>query len=192
MKDLFSDLDLNRDGRLNKRELENAFRSLRMGVSADEIDQLFIRYDADRSGDIDYKEFLAILDYIPPSQQMDSSEALIVKLRQKIEDRMGSLSSGKGRLKEIFGDMDNNGDGKLSQRELYDGLERLRIGFSHADVGIIFGSVDRDRSGAIDYEVLSFIYSFIHLFIYSFIHLFIHSSLFSFKCLTNTVHHSNL
>ena len=109
------------------------------------------------------------MDYVPPSQQSggsssssagrrddreDEANRLVAKLRQKIEDRMGSLSSGKGRLKEIFGDMDNNGDGKLSQRELYDGLERLRIGFSHADVGIIFNHYDRDRSGTMEYEVI--------------------------------------
>ena len=66
---------------------------------------------------------------------------------------MGSLSSGMGRLKQIFIDIDDNGDGKLSQRELYDGLEQMRMGFTHEDVGVIFGKYEEDGKGYISYNV---------------------------------------
>ena len=153
LKSLFSDMDLNRDGRLSKREMFEAFRSLRMGITMDDIDRIFAKYDSDRSGDIDYKEFLSIIDFIPPSQQSGSAEALVARLRRQLEDKMGSLSSGMGRLKEIFSDIDDNDDGKLSQRELFDGLDRLRMNFTHEEIGVIFAKYDTDHSGKLSYEV---------------------------------------
>ena len=58
-----------------------------------------------------------------------------------------------GKLKDIFSQIDRNGDGMLTQRELFDGLDRLDMGFSHADVGVIFAKYDADNSGSISYEV---------------------------------------
>ena len=105
----------------------------------------------------DLQSFLKLLDYVTPSQQLGahSADALVARLRRQLEERMGSLSSGMGRLKQIFIDIDDNGDGKLSQRELYDGLEQMRMGFTHEDVGVIFGKYE-DRSGFISYHVSRF------------------------------------
>ena len=82
-----------------------------------------------------------------------SVDVLIEKLRSTLEQKVGSLSAGKGKLKDIFSRMDENGDGQISQRELYDRLSDLEADFTHAEVAQIFNKYDVDKSGAISYEV---------------------------------------
>ena len=60
--DLFRALDKNADGQVTRQELAEALRSLGISASRDEVDELFDRIDADRSGGIVFRELqLALL-----------------------------------------------------------------------------------------------------------------------------------
>lgn len=67
LKQVFEEIDDNDSGSLSKRELGKALEQLRVDVTSREIDLLFDRFDEDNSGELDYKEFLRLLDFRPAS-----------------------------------------------------------------------------------------------------------------------------
>ena len=52
---IFSSFDVNRDGKLSKRELSEAFYRLGVDFTPNDVYQIYDKYDRDGSGDIDYR-----------------------------------------------------------------------------------------------------------------------------------------
>ncbi len=73
IKDTFSDIDTDRSGSINKRELGKAFYVLKVDVNAREIDTLFEQFDRDGNGTLDYNEFLRLIGF-QPSESRGVSE----------------------------------------------------------------------------------------------------------------------
>lgn len=57
----------------------------------------------------------------------------------------------KGKIMEVFRDLDSDHDGKLSKSELKKGLKRLKD-FNLADVDLLMETYDNDGNGYIDYS----------------------------------------
>ena len=85
----------------------------------------------------------------PPNPAVDK---LVARLRRKLESKMGDLKMGKVKLREVFREIDVNGDGQLDQHELFNGLNKMKLGFSFAEIGIIYNYYDDDGSGTTSYD----------------------------------------
>ena len=62
-KRIFSSMDENGDGKIDKREFARAMEELRVPVGNHQIDQIFNVYDADNNGSFDYNEFLVLMEF---------------------------------------------------------------------------------------------------------------------------------
>ena len=63
VKEVFADIDADRSGSIDKRELMTAMKTLRIDVSSQEMDDLFHRYDTDGDGRLGYAEYLQLLGF---------------------------------------------------------------------------------------------------------------------------------
>jgi len=61
MRRLFRSFDRNGDGRIDKSELGTVFQELRMTVSPQEIEKMIAQADKDKTGSIDYEEFIELV-----------------------------------------------------------------------------------------------------------------------------------
>ena len=61
VKDVFSDIDRDNSGTIDKRELEQALRVLKVNTSARDVDLLFDRFDDTKRGQLDYHNYLELL-----------------------------------------------------------------------------------------------------------------------------------
>uniref|UniRef100_A0A0G4HJK7 EF-hand domain-containing protein n=1 Tax=Chromera velia CCMP2878 TaxID=1169474 RepID=A0A0G4HJK7_9ALVE len=111
-------LDLNRSRGIELWELEEAVREGVLGVDAEGLDVkvLFDAVDVDKSGSISTEELLGE----NASTLLAKPHGKVVRFRERAKAKFGSLERA---LKE----MDTDGDGALSQRELKAALQRLHL-----------------------------------------------------------------
>lgn len=58
MRSVFREFDINGDGKIDKQELDQVFQSMGKVLSPDEINRIIRMADKDRSGTLDYEEFI--------------------------------------------------------------------------------------------------------------------------------------
>jgi len=58
MRGCFREFDLNGDGSIDRTELDNVFKSAGKHFSQDELDRMISLADKDKSGTLDYEEFV--------------------------------------------------------------------------------------------------------------------------------------
>ena len=59
IKEMFSQMDTDKSGKLTAQEFRNGIRKLGIGLKSREIDQIILRVDTNQDGLINYKEFIA-------------------------------------------------------------------------------------------------------------------------------------
>jgi len=125
---IFKQLDVNGDGKLSKEEILNGYDKF-FGKSLDEndVEKMFDAVDLDKSGFIDYSEFvIASMN----EKALLTNEKLEAAFKMFDKDGSGSISSqeikevlgfGKGLSEEavngIIKQIDDNGDGEISFEE---------------------------------------------------------------------------
>jgi calcium-dependent protein kinase len=109
MEEIFAAMDKNNDGMLSKEEIKEGYEEhFGQAIDDDEIDKIFDAIDTDRSGAIDYSEFLmATMN----EQQLMSKEKL--KQAFKMFDRDGSGTISKEEIKEALGTLDEETADKM-------------------------------------------------------------------------------
>ncbi|RYH12468.1 EF-hand domain-containing protein, partial [archaeon] len=65
VKATFTEIDRNGNGKISAREFTEAMKVLEIKLNEEQLAQLFNRFDRDRSGELDYKEFLDLLGLAP-------------------------------------------------------------------------------------------------------------------------------
>ena len=63
VKEVFSDIDRNRNNLLEKKEFDDALRTLRVDLDRNDLQILYDYYDTDRNGGLDYTEFVRLLGF---------------------------------------------------------------------------------------------------------------------------------
>jgi len=58
MRSVFREFDLNGDGTIDRKELDEVFRSMGRCLSAQEVNKIISMADSDRSGTLNYEEFI--------------------------------------------------------------------------------------------------------------------------------------
>merc|ERR1719412_3193684 len=124
IKSAFRKYDTDGDGHIVRLEL----RQVMSKFSEVEVDAVFALGDADKSGGIDYQEFISLM--------VPTAPATIKKLAAQFR----SVSD----VKVAFKKFDVNKDGQISRDELKNGM-----GLSGADLDVVFALGDLDGDGEI-------------------------------------------
>ena len=128
LKDIFKAFDSNNDGTISYVELEEGIKKLHCkNISDNDIETIFTSLDTDRSGSIDYTQFLAAsLDekiYLTENRLYETFLAI---------DKDGSGKIGKNeiinilnsendeKIDELIKKIDKNGDGEIDYNEFLD------------------------------------------------------------------------
>merc|ERR1719336_448635 len=129
IKQGFSSLDKNGDGKISKQEMASA------GLSQQEVAAIFSIGDTNGDGEIDVEEFIAVM--------CPSAMAVVFKISQAVKGKEGAAA--------VFKQIDVNGDGLLSKQEMSSAMiggSRL----SKSEVDAIFKLGDVNGDGEIDME----------------------------------------
>jgi len=124
IKSAFRKWDSDGDGHISRLELRNVMSSF----SDSEVDTVFALGDMDKSGGIDYQEFISLL--VPGASQTV----------QKLSSQFKSVTD----IKAAFKRLDANGDGQICRDEMRNGM---RLG--DADLDVVFALGDLDGDGEI-------------------------------------------
>merc|ERR1712038_1551437 len=121
IKATFRKWDSDGDGHISRLELRQVMSSF----SESEVDTVFALGDMDKSGGIDYQEFISLL--VPGASQTV----------QKLSSQFKSVAD----IKAAFKRLDANGDGQICRDEMRNGM---RLGDSDLDIVFALGDLDGD------------------------------------------------
>ncbi|KAF5401359.1 hypothetical protein PHET_05066 [Paragonimus heterotremus] len=124
----FSVYDKNGDGEIDTFELTSVLRMLGKNPSPAEVAEIMKRVDKDRSGTINFPEFLAMMLQKKKYCQLDAD------------------------LRTSFQYYDKNKDGYICIEELRSVLGKHPGPLSQVDINMLIQEVDRDGDGRLNYE----------------------------------------
>ena len=127
-KNIFDMHDNNKDGNVNSLELANILKSININISDEEIKEIMTEIDLEGNGQINYEEFISILNR--REKDVDNEEELLKAF--KVFDKEGNGLININELKHIMLTVGNN----LSENEINDML----------------AEADTDMDGYINYE----------------------------------------
>ena len=118
------------------------------------MDSLYSIYDKDKSGVLEYREFASEIfgrdvGGATPSRGKATGEDLLGKLRTKLASRGARGIIG---LAKQFRIMDDNHSLSLDKFEFSKAMSDYMLGFSEGEIQTLFGYMDYDRSGLIEYD----------------------------------------
>jgi len=133
-------------------------------MSAAQFEQFFAQADADKSGDLDVNELIAVLKkrgYAGSDRQIKqyfaqcdtSGDGRISK--QEYMVAMGQIPQEnhmEATMRSVFTSFDKNGDGSIDHKELQAVFAEMGKTFSEADMKRMINLSDKDNSGTLEYE----------------------------------------
>jgi len=128
MHEIFSSFDKNGDGVLSREEIFEGYKSILGEVEATkEVDRIMKEADLDRSGSIDYNEFLIACSNRQKLLNKEKLEATFKMFdkdgsgsisAKEIKDVLGGALGGDAKLlDQIINEVDDNGDKEISLKE---------------------------------------------------------------------------
>ena len=127
-KSIFEMHDSNKDGNVNSLELANILKAININIPDEEIKEIMTEIDLEGKGEINYEEFISILNR--REKDVDNEEELLKAF--KVFDKEGNGLININELKHIMLTVGNN----LSESEINDMLTEA----------------DTDMDGYINYE----------------------------------------
>ena len=135
---VFKDFDKNGDGKLSMQEVKEGYLEHYGKIMSDEeVEQMFNAVDSDRSGFIDYSEFvvaamnenqLTTNDKLQAAFKMFDKDGSGVISPDEIKEVLsfgGSNALNKSQIDAIVKQVDENGDGEISFEEFCDMMKKL-------------------------------------------------------------------
>ena len=92
LQEAFEIFDVNKDGSISKKELENILRSLNEDPEEEEIQQLLDEVDVDGNGEIDFEEFVALMGKIHKEIDLEAEIVNAFKVFDKEENDLISIT----------------------------------------------------------------------------------------------------
>jgi calcium-dependent protein kinase len=128
MHEIFSSFDKNGDGVLSREEIFEGYKSILGEVEATkEVDRIMKEADLDKSGSIDYNEFLIACSNRQKLLNKEKLEATFKMFdkdgngsisAKEIKDTLGGALGGDAKLlDQIINEVDDNGDKEISLKE---------------------------------------------------------------------------
>lgn len=106
-----------------------------------------------------YSEFLDLVNFVAPqarkvmpSALREETDAILDRIRRNLEDSLGNSASSARRIKEIFAEIDVNGNMLIDKSELAKALRILRVDATSREVDSIMDRFDVDGKGELDYR----------------------------------------
>ena len=128
VKEGFKRIDANRDGSISRQELKQGLH-----LNDEELSVVFALGDLDGDGEISMAEFIPLMS--------PNAASSMNRLRNSFRDITEAIIA--------FKKFDANGDGALSQQELFQGLQGTGINFESQEVGNVFAMADLNQDGEI-------------------------------------------
>ncbi|XP_004689769.1 PREDICTED: calcium-binding mitochondrial carrier protein SCaMC-1 [Condylura cristata] len=119
---LFQKLDLNADGVVDIRELQEGLRSMGIPLGQDAEEKIFTTGDSNKDGRLDFEEF------------------------------MKYLKDHEKKMKLAFKTLDKNNDGKIEASEIVESLKLLGLTISEQQAELILQSIDADGTMTVDWD----------------------------------------
>ncbi|GMH43093.1 hypothetical protein BSKO_11015 [Bryopsis sp. KO-2023] len=120
-KRVFDQLDTDKNGVIDAKELEQGLRMLKLPVSKNIVESIIAAGDKDGDGTIDFNEFCSF------------------------------VSQREAELQKVFSDIDQDGDGTLSVGEVRRSLELLGVKATAAECSTLVKQMDKDGNGTISF-----------------------------------------
>lgn len=127
-KEAFQIFDKDGDGSITTKELGTVMRSLGQNPSDEDLQQMIAEVDQDKSGTIDFREFLGLM--AKKMKETDTEEDLI----------------------EAFKVFDRDGNGLISAHELRFVMSSAGERMSETDIDEMIQEADTDGDGYINYK----------------------------------------
>eukprot|EP01022_Parablepharisma_sp_SALTPOND_P017048 TRINITY_DN2640_c0_g1_i1.p2 TRINITY_DN2640_c0_g1~~TRINITY_DN2640_c0_g1_i1.p2 ORF type:complete len:722 (+),score=93.15 TRINITY_DN2640_c0_g1_i1:6000-8165(+) len=162
----FKFMDITGSGKVNFDQFSGAIG--RMGFALEkpvpqfhaysyqDLQSLFVLYDSNNDGFIDYREFCGELFGTPesrpataPTQKDIRADKLVDMFRKKVNERGAKGIMG---LIKCFKDVDKDKSGTLSQDEFKMAMKEYKLGIDDGDLEVIFKEFDKDRDSLISQE----------------------------------------
>jgi Ca2+-binding EF-hand superfamily protein len=160
IKELFSEMDTDDSGTLERREIGSAMAKLGVKLLPEEINVLFERYDYNNSGQLDYGEFLNLVGFqkdgnVSSQARLDDEvDRLLERIQDNLEKYLGSGSSGQSgkALKELFREIDVDGSGTIDKQEFARAMARLGVKLTTEEIATIYERFDADDGRQLKYN----------------------------------------
>merc|ERR1719309_1100468 len=146
IKAAFRKYDTDGDGHIVRLEL----RQVMSKFSEVEVDAVFALGDADKSGGIDYQEFISLM--------VPAAPATIKKLAaqfRSVSDIKAGFKNTFTAIEDVvsaFRVIDSNNDGSLSKQELAAGMNSFGKKFTSEEIDSVFALADVNSDGEICYD----------------------------------------
>eukprot|EP00941_MAST-03F_sp_MAST-3F-sp1_P000885 g885.t1 len=147
----FSKHDINGDGFLNYSELYSTLRDC-ANLSHEEVKALLVRFDEDRTGYIDYLEFMNIIENIP---EIFDDERITREKVNKVQELIQRAIKNNGySLSNYLKSWDVDSSGILDRVEFFNGIRNTisKNELSDLDIAFIFQLCMDDDEGGVDLE----------------------------------------
>lgn len=132
---VFRAMDVNGDGKLSKEEIQNGYlQFFGRSLNDQEVDEMFVKVDADGSGEIDYSEFVVAT---MNEKNLISNNKLQTAFKMFDKDGGGSISTDEIKqvlsfgqnldekvVNQIIEQVDANGDGEISFEEFAEMMKK--------------------------------------------------------------------
>ena len=163
LKESFADMDRDRSGSIDQSEFQQALNILRLDFTKEEITVIFKRYaDNDRNGELNYSDFLRMIDFVGSSATIQRSgrpgppsraiENIADDIRRRVEDYLGTGANAAARIKDMFADIDTDGNGTIDKREFSTVMRKLRVDLTSSEIDELFEYYDAERAQRLDYN----------------------------------------
>ena len=100
----------------------------------------------------DTKSLVANTPYKVSKELIRESDDILESIRSKLMSMVGSSTNYTRKLKEVFIDIDRNGNNKIDRKELREALSRFRIELRMSEIDLLFERFDRNGDGNMDYK----------------------------------------
>ena len=117
MHQAFAKFDLNGNGEIKVSEFKSGIRNLGVDLTEEQLSMLCRRLDKNGDGFITYDEFCKRIHY---------SKADLSILADRLRARHSERAQQGVSPQEVFSELDRNGDGKITRKELRDALQENR------------------------------------------------------------------
>ncbi len=148
---MFKQMDQNGDGSITKSDLQALAQNISQTTGASiNVDQVMSTLDTNKDGTIDQSEYDSAMQQFQSGGQQGQIHGHHHHHHHGAQQAGGSDGSADP-LMALFQQMDQDGDGKVSQSEFQTGLQNLTQGSGDATgLGNLFAMLDTNGDGVID------------------------------------------
>ncbi|KAF9926252.1 hypothetical protein FBU30_004147 [Linnemannia zychae] len=136
LKESFDTFDRNNDGTISRRELHSLLYTVGHKVNAQGLELLLTEYDTDKSGNIDFEEFLSL------AQRLIKNKSSVTQFTQE------ELAS----FKESFETFDKDGNGAINASELRSLLRIVGEKYQSKHIVETMKEFDTNKDDQIDFS----------------------------------------